>query len=227
MAKIKMGMVVTDARGKLGGQVFSKNRSGAYVRTKVTPVNPQTSFQMASRQLLGSLSSGWSGLTDEQRKQWNDAVNDWQRTDVFGDLRKPTGKNLFTELNKNLLQSGTGTLMTIPPEKQEIPIISLASPYFDTTVPEFSVGFGIVPAKTIAQIMATPPLSAGTSFIKDRLRVIGYVSAGAMVDTANAEMYIAKFGMPPAGSNVHVAVKLIGTNGQAGVQVSAKVDVTD
>ena len=42
MAKIKFGMMMTDASGKLGGQVFSKNRGGSYVRTKVTPTNPQT-----------------------------------------------------------------------------------------------------------------------------------------------------------------------------------------
>lgn len=53
MAKIKFGMMMTDARGKLGGQVFSKNRSGSYVRTKVTPVNPQTTTQQNSHCVTG------------------------------------------------------------------------------------------------------------------------------------------------------------------------------
>ena len=78
MAKIKFGMMMTDARGKLGGQVFSKNRSGAYVRTKVTPVNPRTAAQPLSRSILGTLSASWSGLTEVQRRSWNAAVDDWQ-----------------------------------------------------------------------------------------------------------------------------------------------------
>ena len=42
MAKILTTAIVADIRNKLNGSVFSKNRYGAYVRTKVTPVNPQT-----------------------------------------------------------------------------------------------------------------------------------------------------------------------------------------
>jgi hypothetical protein len=55
MAKIKFGMMMTDARGKLGGHVFSKNRSGAYVRTKVTPVNGQTTAQTGVRAIFGAI----------------------------------------------------------------------------------------------------------------------------------------------------------------------------
>ena len=43
MAKIKMTAIVADMRNKLNGSVFSRNRGGAYIRTKVTPINPQTS----------------------------------------------------------------------------------------------------------------------------------------------------------------------------------------
>ena len=57
MAKIKFGMMMTDARGKLGGQVFSKNKGGAYVRTKVTPSNPQTIAQTTRRALFAAI---WS-----------------------------------------------------------------------------------------------------------------------------------------------------------------------
>ena len=67
MAKIKFGMMMTDASGKLGGQVFSKNRGGSYVRTKVTPTNPQSTAQMSIRGIFASISSRWSSLTEAQR----------------------------------------------------------------------------------------------------------------------------------------------------------------
>ena len=38
--KIKFGSEVVDGRGKIGGHVYSKNKGGAYKRTKVTPSNP-------------------------------------------------------------------------------------------------------------------------------------------------------------------------------------------
>ena len=52
MAKILMTAIVADIRNKLNGSVFSKNRYGAYVRTKVTPVNPQSTAQQNTRNNL-------------------------------------------------------------------------------------------------------------------------------------------------------------------------------
>ena len=49
MAIIKFGMMMTDARGKLGGHVLSKNRGGNYVRTNNVPSNPQSNFQTGVR----------------------------------------------------------------------------------------------------------------------------------------------------------------------------------
>ena len=226
MAKIKFGMMMTDARGKLGGQVFSKNRAGAYVRTKVTPSNPRTSTQMISRSILGLLSASWSGLTDVQRRAWNSAVNDWQKTDVFGDSRKPTGKNLFTGLNKELLQSGQSQL-NLPPEKVIMPELAELVPVIDVSSDTLSLGITTVPTDFVLQVSATPQMTAGTSFIDDKLRVIAYAPAGAVAPANLFTAYTDKFGIPEAGSNIHVAVKLIAETGQTGVRVSEKATVTD
>lgn len=226
MAKIKFGMMMTDARGKLGGQVFSKNRAGAYVRTKVTPANPRTSTQMLSRSILGLLSASWSGLTDTQRRAWNNAVNDWQKTDVFGDSRKPTGKNLFTGLNKELLQSGQSQL-DLPPEKVIMPELAELVPIIDTAEDKLTLGITTVPADFVLQVSATPSMTAGTSFIDDKLRVIAYAKAGAIAPADLYDAYVGRFGIPADGANVHVAVKLVAKTGQTGVRVSEKADVRD
>lgn len=217
-------MIVTDGRNKLGGQVFSKNRAGAYIRTKVTPVNPKTAFQMASRQLLGSLSSAWSGLTNEQRDFWNEAVENWQKTDIFGDLRKPTGKNLFTGLNKNRVDIG-GAVQNTPPEKVDIPVITDFRPEIDTTAKELDVNITTVPVGMALQISATAPMSQGTSFAKNKLRVIGSVDAGAYSESTAYTMYTDRFGDPVAGQNIQIAVRYIALSGQAGVQLVEKAEV--
>ena len=66
MAKIKMTAIVADMRNKLNGSVFSRNRGGAYIRTKVTPINPQTAAQVQARSLLTSLSQGFRSLSQAQ-----------------------------------------------------------------------------------------------------------------------------------------------------------------
>lgn len=219
-------MMMTDARGKLGGQVFSKNRGGAYVRTKVTPSNPRTLAQMESRNILGQTSSAWNGLTDAQRLSWNSAVSEWQRTDVFGDLKTPSGKNLFVELNKNLLQAGLATL-DIAPDKTEIVGITATSVDVDATAEEITLtGLASVPTGFVLQVSATPPISSGISFVKNRFRVVTYVPAGAVDAEALYSAYADKFGALSPGDNVHFQLKYVALNGQAGVPLQFKASIS-
>lgn len=229
MAKIKFGMMMTDARGKLGGQVFSKNRSGAYVRTKVTPVNPQTAYQQNSRAILGNLSASWSGLTENQRKRWNDAVEDWKKTDIFGDLKTPTGKNLFTGLNKNNVQAGNPILLE-PPAKVDFPVVEIIGAYLVITAGVITAGdFETLGDSTgfKIQVSATPVLTQGTSFIKNRLRVVNYFAGGVNTAPDWYQAYIARFGSAmQAGDNVWFEMRLVATTGQVSAPQKIKVDVS-
>lgn len=220
MAKIKFGMMMTDARGKLGGQVFSKNRAGAYVRTKVTPVNGRTIAQMFNRNILGSLSAGWNSLTQAQINAWNEAVSDWQKTDVFGDLKKPTGKNLYTSLNKNLLQSAQ-VAITLPPEKMEIPVNTATAVAVSESGSTITfTGLSAVPSDVVLQVRATEALPTGVSYIKNRLRVIDNVASGAIVPADIFTAYQDKFGTITPGQKIGFELKYIGDNGQAGVPIT-------
>lgn len=214
MAKIKFGMMMTDASGKLGGQVFSKNRGGAYVRTKVTPSNPQTTAQMGVRGIFASISSSWSTLTEEGRATFNNLVGDYARTDIFGDLRNPSGKALFQRLNQNLLLTEQETIdVCVPPS--EVPFANLAAGLGSVSSNTFNVNYAGTLTGSQIVVWATPPLSQGTTFVKNRLRQIkfqpGSIDAG--VDIWDA--YVAKFGTPIAGANIYVGVRVINANGQA------------
>lgn len=225
MAKIKFGMMMTDARGKLGGQVFSKNRSGSFVRTKVTPSNPRTSAQMASRSILGTLSAGWNALTNAQRASWNGAVEAWQKTNVFGDTIKPSGKNLYTALNKNLLQSSQSAISTAP-QKVDLPTINTSAVTVTASTGAINLGIASVPADVVLQVSATPALNAGVSFVKGKQRVIAYLPAGAITPATLGAQYADKFGSLAVGANVHFVLRYIGDNGQASVPVSIKAVVS-
>lgn len=214
MAKIKLGAIVVDMRGKSNGHVFSKNRGGAYMRTKVSPSNPQTSSQMSIRGIFASISSAWSSLTEANRASWNGLVSSYARTDVFGDLRNPTGKNLFQRLNQNLQISGQ-VQKTICPEPSEVPFANVISVTGDISDMELVVAYAGDTTGCKILIFATPILSAGTTFVKNRLRLLTTRNgnAGGTIDVW-AE-YVAKFGLPTAGANIYVGVRVINANGQA------------
>ena len=214
MAKIKFGMMMTDASGKLGGQVFSKNRGGSYVRTKVTPLNPQTTAQTTVRGIFASISSAWSGLSETARASFNGFVNDYARTDVFGDLRNPSGKALFQRLNQNLEISGQAQI-TECVAPTGVPFANLVSADGEVSPASFEVVTSGDTRGSKVVIWATPRLSQGTSFVKNKLRQLEVFDGaeGGIFDIQAS--YLAKFGTITAGDNIFVAVRVINENGQA------------
>ena len=222
--KLKFGAIVTDGRGKIGGHVASKNRAGAYLRTKVTPSNPNTVAQVQARSILASLSQGWSQLTDGQRQGWNDAVKEWGTTDIFGDIKNPSGINLFVKLNSNLLNVGLSSLSDVP-AKSEVPAVIVIDASYRIATDTVSISFNSALADGyIALVRATPKLSAGVSFVKSQFRVIGYQSVvsdnlGLVGD------YSAKFGTPSFGANVYVSVQFVLLNGQKTTEQKIKLNI--
>ena len=222
--KLKFGAIVTDGRGKIGGHVASKNRAGAYLRTKVTPSNPNTVAQAQARGILASLSQGWGQLTDSQRNGWNDAVKEWGTTDIFGDIKKPSGINLFVKLNANLISVGFPMLSDVP-GKMEVPSLIIVSAIFSITNDTLSVTFDNNTANGIKVLVrSTPTLSNGVSFVKSQFRVIGSeVVSGNGFSLPGA--YGAKFGMPLVGGNVYAAVQFVLPNGQKTTEQKVKLEV--
>ena len=222
--KIKFGAIVTDGRGKIGGHVASKNRGGAYLRTKVTPSNPNTVAQTTARSLLGSLSQGWSTLSDTARLAWNGAVNDYAKTDIFGDIKNPSGLNLYVKLNSNLANIGL-PVVSVPPAKQEMPSSQLLTAVLDVSSNTLALTFDAsMPDYTYVLVRATPAMSAGVSFVKSQLRVIGSnaVTAGIVVFTGD---YSSKFGTPAIGQNIVVSAQVVLQSGQKSVAQQIKATI--
>lgn len=227
--KAKFGLFMTDGRGKVGGHVVSKNRAGSYVRTKVTPVNPQSTAQLAVRNRLTSFSQSWSALTQEQRDAWNGSVSDYARTDIFGDLRNPTGFNLFQRLNNNLSIAGKAQI-NVPPLPESVGVVSATALTAQdaTTVESMSLTMAAdVPVDTAVKVFATAPQSAGKSFVKSEFRLIKVLAEAATTPVDLLADYQTKFGSTgQAGQKIFVKLEAINTNtGQVGTasQVSAIV----
>ena len=214
MAKIKWGMIVTDGSGKLGGHVFSKNRGGSYIRTKVTPTNPQTTYQTHVRSIFASLSSKWSALTDAQRKSFRDKVTQYSRTNVFGDLKNPSGKALHQRLNQNLVLTGQAE-QDVCPDPTDVPYAGLSEVNASEAGGTMSIATEEDTTGSKIMVFATPSLSAGTNFVKNKLRHIGTLDGGAGGITSIQQIYDARFTAPLENSNVYVGIKIVNENGQA------------
>jgi len=205
--KVKFGALVVDGRGKIGGHVASKNRGGAYLRTKVTPVNPQTSFQAIARARITNNSQNWRGLTQTQRNAWNSAVSNWQKTDIFGDLKNPSGINLFVRLNSNITEAG-GSAITIPPLPGTVvgPLTITLTAAAGTPAISLAWTGGAIPADTAWVVRMTPQVSPGKNFVKSLYRNLVVLPAADATPTSVLTEYNARFGTLVAGQKIFVEV---------------------
>ena len=212
--KIKWGALVVDGRGKLGGHVASQNKGGSYLRTKVTPSNPQTTFQTSVRALFGSISQAWSGLGASVIAAWNASVDEWKETNIFGDLKQPSGKALFQRLN-NQAQAAGYAAVTSPPAKLAMVEGVITQFNIDLADDEiFNVG-SYAGADARVVLYATAPVSEGTSFVKNRLRQVYSTLGNAIVPADAYSAYVARFGEPLVTDKIFLGVKYVLPTGQA------------
>jgi hypothetical protein len=225
--KVNFGMMITDGSGKLGGQVASKNRGGAYLRTKVKPSNPQTVAQQQARYKLTSSSKNWSSLSQTEIAAWNSATSSWIHSNVFGNKVTPTGKNLYTKLNVLLGNIGVApiTLPPVPASLSDIQGLSIAT----ATISALTIAWtsGAVPAAENWLLEATKCVNAGRFFVKNLYRVIANIAPAATTPYNAFTAYETKFGAPVAGQRLSIRIKQIdNTTGTPGVPVSAQTIVT-
>lgn len=213
MAKLLFTAIVADMRNKLNGTVFSKNRYGAYARTKVSPVNPQTPRQSAIRAIFGSLSQAWRGLTEEQRLAWINAAPNFPVTDQFGNIRYLSGNALFVRLNTVLLNAGEAQ-MSMPPSPEGVTAAYImgASGNISSTTITITLSDAVGAEETVI-VEATPVMSAGKNYFANLLRQVMVTPSG---DTPNPtdlwDAYAAAYGAPTAGAKIGVAVYTVNIN---------------
>lgn len=210
MAKVKFSALISEMRGKLNGSVFSRNRGGAYLRNKVTPLNPQTIFQVGVRAFFTTITQSWRGLSAANRTAWNSIVPNFVGTDIFGDSLTPSGSNLHQKLNLNLLNIGEPVITTPPIPAPVIPFESMSIVISNGGGTVLITYSPVILATDTVLVFATPGVSPGREFVKNDYRLIGIMEAADVTPFDIAASYITKFGSLPAiGQKVFIRVKTI------------------
>jgi len=102
MARIVGGSMIGELSGKLGGNVFARNRGGAYIRQYVVPIDPRSIAQQTARAKFGTSASSYHSLNETQKAEWSNFA-----TNVFnpktGKMGVPSGFNAFVALQNAVL----------------------------------------------------------------------------------------------------------------------------
>lgn len=130
MAICKFGGGITGIRGTLGGNTFSANTNGAFVRQWSRVHNPQTISQAVNRYYWSYIPSLWRALTSGQRTDWNDYGAANALTNKLGETYYRTGYQWFAHCAQNLYVIG-GTPPTDAPVDPAPAAVTPTSVYYD------------------------------------------------------------------------------------------------
>ena len=103
MAVIKLGSIVTDIAGSIGGTTFRRTSTGHAAYNKQGR-QVKSAFAPASRKnALGNIFASWYLLSESEQNQWSTNATKYPLKDKFGNTKYLTGRQLFTKLNAQLL----------------------------------------------------------------------------------------------------------------------------
>ena len=231
MAKFTPGAIVSEVRNKIAASVYTKNRAGAAIRNRTTPINRRSVGQTQKRQQLSSLSSGWRALSAANILAWNAAAPSFPQQDQLGQTIFLTGHQLYVRLNANLLLIG-GAAITTPPTPASFAVLAVGAISAVASTGVITVAFTPtpVPAGFNLIIKATAPVSAGKSFVgNSAFRYIQNVAPAGTSPATLTAAYAAVFGAitGKAGQKIFVKIYLVqAASGLAGIAVRGSVVIS-
>jgi hypothetical protein len=95
MASVKLGSIVSDIRGSIGGVVYSRNGGGAYAKARTCPTNPNSTRQQFVRSIMSSMHPAWLALLATVRIGWATYAKNVSIPNRLGDQINVSGYNMY------------------------------------------------------------------------------------------------------------------------------------
>lgn len=220
MALVRFGGGISELRGSIAGNVFSRSRAGAIARNRAVPVNPNTPAQSQTRSWMQTATDGFRDLTGAQVTQWNEFAQTQTRFNRLGEPYTPSGKQLFTEAYLNNLSIGISTapVLGMIESNPNLPSLTIgtslatadAGALASLVMQTVSSNFG-----DVLLVQATPELQPSISNFTKYLRTINYFDP--LVASPDLEpSYVSKFGTPMTVGN-YIGLRASAINSATGL----------
>jgi hypothetical protein len=223
--KIKLGMIITDASGKIGGAVVSKGRNGHTVRSQPALIKNRSAAITTQKIINTEITQLWRQLSPEQRDEWNMYALTNPPINIGHSQNSPSGFNVFYQSNYNRRITTLLPLFTSPVYGGYVePPVNMA---FAVTTNTFIVTFdnqdGPNNRLLRGQMFATGSLSPGITNVNSKLKMLpnsGFVMPSG---TDYFGAYSSVFGAPQIGSQITMKLRQIdrpSNHGSSYVQLS-------
>lgn len=103
MANIKLGAIITDIAGSVGGSTFRRTPAGIVMYNKQGRQIKSAFATYSQKNAIAEVFRGWNTLDAFSKELWSDNAKLYPVKDKFGNDKILTGRQLFTKLNTQLL----------------------------------------------------------------------------------------------------------------------------
>ena len=210
MALFSPGPLVSQVSGSIGGQVFSHNRGGQYIRQRSTPTAVYTDPALEAKNRLATMSLRWGGLTTAQRLAWKTYASENPTINRIGRSTTLSGIAIHNRIN-SIINKAAGTLLDLPPIDAPPDALLTLTATGDIGAGTSELAFTATPlgAGHCLWVEAALVDSPGIAYVENLYKLI-HVSAAALASPydwlADATL---RFGTPQVGQVLHVKVRVV------------------
>lgn len=210
MAIIIPGAMVSQASGRIGGTIFSRNRGGAYVRNGSIPTTVTTPFAQLIKSVTAAQSQAWAGLDAAVQEQWREWATQNPVINRLGQSRTLSGHQAFVQINGRLVYAGFTALASPPIGEAPAPFVPGTVTFVDAPL-SLKVAFTPTPAPTgvAVQCYAFLANSPGVSYVRNRLALVTTSAAAAATPLDIAQDVVDRFGTPQEGQTLHIGLRAL------------------
>lgn len=208
-----------------GSITAAYNKFGSYLRNRVTPTNPNTSFQTAVRGDFATYAGEYRNLTASQQEAWIQLGKNIERQDSLGQTYSLTGLQAYMLININRGTVGSAGA-TDAPALQLPDAAPTFSAVVDASPENFTFTFGTIPTGEFMLVYATRPVSAGRAFAStSEFKLISVFDDTASSPEILVPAYTDRFGTiaGKAGEKVFIRVIMVNAEGFASTPVQTSV----
>lgn len=207
MALITTGPAVGQISGSISGQTFSRNRYGAYIRSRTKPVVSTSAQALLAKARLGNVSAQWSVLSAAARASWATWAAEHPVVNRLGQSIILTGHAAYVQLNTRLDRAGDSWITAPPISAAPTPLLT-ASLTGDIGAGTTLLSFTATPLGADDRIWMTAALvdSAGINYIKNVTKLVSVTAKAQVTDYDYQADVEARFGTMIVGQKLIVFV---------------------
>lgn len=158
MAKVSFGSGVAEIRGSIGGTVYSRNSGGAYIRTRIAPIQPGSTRQEEAKSVFAAGVNNWTNaLSQLQRDMWAAYAAAVPYTDIFGATRYYSGQVRYVQAYACAINAGVASATVA-----EAPLVYTAASPVNASSVAVNQGAAVADATfTLPDVLAPEDVEVG------------------------------------------------------------------